>query len=413
MNYDGTGVYERTVYAMLLTEKSFATTLTVREVLDLVLPGRAFLPRAKNDPIKKRMVEDLEPFHDVIQRSLTGRKLKNSKEGLKNYVLEQWVPKDGSGILPPLVIWFRKQIEVRWFDNSECRPLLQAVIPPGVMGLALDGESRIEAFLYAIEEASGDKIDELLTKRLSVTVLHDTPPEKASKWFADINGRGSGVNPNLLIARDYTDRWAQLAIDTFEELKIDLEKQKRQVSARSSAVISAMQARTMTAAIGLGLSAVTYGSKEIPTKNAKDEDIIDDWGRFENAVKVWLRDVFEKFPPEHFKDKEQVLRSVPVLVSIGAIGKGIYSQESKELEVAQRFLADESIVWQRGERWNGIAGKINAAGSFSVGSGKENAYATYRALTDETDPGYTQIRRGAPTGATGSEKEAEVPGSEQ
>ena len=381
--------YERTVVAMHIDKHSFATTLSVHEVLDLVVPGRAFLPKAKNDPVTDRIVRSLTPLHDRIQRDLSGRKMSNAKGDLKNYVLAEWIPDEGSGILPPLVIWFPKHIKVTLDDG--CRPLLQAAVPAGCKGLLLDGESRVEACLFALEEASDADVQSLLAKRLSVLVLHGVSVQRAAKWFADINGKGVGVTPNLLIARDFTDRWATLAVNLFSELKIPLEMQKRQVSPRSPAVVTAMQARTMIAAIGLGLSAVTYGARRIPIKNPRGDDLVD-WARLEKAARHWLSEIFTKFGSDAIKDRDKVLRSVPVLVSIGAIGRGIYSQEQESLSASKAFLADDSIDWHRGDHWAGIAGKINASGTFSVGSGKENAYATYRALTDSHDPGYSRIR---------------------
>jgi hypothetical protein len=389
---------------MKIDDHSFGTTLTVHELLNLVLPGRAFLPKTKNDPVTERMVQSLAPFHLQIQRDLTGRKLGNAKGDLKNYILNEWVPTAGNGVLPPYLVFFPEKIEIK--ESADCRPLLQATIPAGRKGILLDGESRVEACLFTLDEANDEQVRALLAKRVSVVVFHNVEVAKASKWFADINGKGVGVNPNLLVARDFTDPWATTAQTVFEHIKVLLEKDKRQVSHRSPAVITALQARTMVAAVGLGLSAVTYGAKPIPTNNSKGEDIVD-WRRLENSAKVWFRDVFEKFGAEAFKDREKVLRSVPVLVSLGAIGRGIYSNESETLAVSHAFLADQSIDWSRGKHWAGIAGKINVAGSFSVGSGKENAYATYRALTDKDDAGYARIRHQESSQAAESREQAE------
>lgn len=392
--------YERKVGAMRIDDYAFSTTLSVHELLDLAVPGRAFLPKAKNDPVTERIVQGLTSFHERIQRDLTGKKLTNAKGDLKEYVLNEWIPENGSGILPPFVMWFPFEIEVS--DKEACRPLVEAVMPAGRKGLLLDGESRVEACLYALEEAGDATVEALLAKRISVLVLHNVDVERAGKWFADINGKGVGVNPNLLIARDYADPWASVALDIFQELGVPLEMDKRQVGEKSAGVITAMQARTMVAAIGLGLSAVTYGAKRIPTKDSKGQDLVD-WVRLRRVARDWLRDVFHKFGADAFKDRDQVLRSVPVLVSIGAIGKGVYSEDADELLRVRRFLSDDAIDWTRGPHWAGIAGKVNAKKSFSVGSGKENAYATFRALCEPSDPGYRQIRHQA------AEEETSVP----
>ena len=49
---------------------------------DLAVLGRVFLLRAKNDPVTTWTVQRLMPFHDQIQRDLSGRKLTNTKGDL-------------------------------------------------------------------------------------------------------------------------------------------------------------------------------------------------------------------------------------------------------------------------------------------------------------------------------------------
>jgi hypothetical protein len=39
-----------------------------------------------------------------------------------------------------------------------------------------------------------------------------------------------------------------------------------------------------------------------------------------------------------------------------------------------------------------LAGKVNAVGRFSAGSGKEAAYSTFKAIADEESAGRRQIR---------------------
>lgn len=383
--------YERNVYALPIDDQQFTTTLSVQELLDLVVPGRAFLPRAKNDPVTDRIVRQLTDYHDRIQRDLKGRKLSNAKSELKDYLLTEWIGEEGTGVLPPFIIFFPNQLEVTT-KSDVCEPLRKARIPAGTKGLLLDAESRVEAMLYALEDATDEQVPLLLGKRISVLVFHGLDVHFAAKYFADINGKGVGVNPNLLVARDFTDEWNTAALEVFRQLEIALEQDKRQVSAKSDAVITALQARLMVAAVAVGVGAVSYGSKAIPKKDARGDGV--DFVRLEKAAVQWLRQVFDRFGTDAVKDKTKVLRSAPVLVSLGAIGHGFYSGDSKAHGAAHTFLGDNSIDWKGGEHWAGIAGKMNAAGRFSVGSGKESAWATYRALTDPKDPGYRRIRGG-------------------
>ena len=67
-------------------------------------------------------------------------------------------------------------------------------------------------------------------------------------------------------------------------------------------------------------------------------------------------------------------------------------RSSSSLPASRTYSAPPVSVMSAGPCWSGIAGKVNPNGAFSVGSGKENGYATYRALTDPDDPGYRAIR---------------------
>jgi len=385
--------YERTIAALPVDDQQFTTSLAIQEILDLVIPGRAFLQKAKNDPVTQRRVEQLAPFHDKIQRDLEGRKLSNAKGDLKDYLLDEWAVEESTGVLPPFILWFPERLIVR--QRNGCGPLFEAVIPPSSKALLLDAESRVEAALYAIEEADDDQVERLLSKRVGVMAFHGVNPDLAAKFFADINGKGVGVNPNLLIARDFKDPWGELALEVFKKIGIELEVEKRQVSQHGQAVVTALQARTMVAAIAFGAGAVSYGAKAIPMKVSDpqgDKATEIDWDRLRDAAVSWLGKVFERYGAKAFKSKELVLRSVPVSVALGASGRGFYTGASEEQARAYSLLGDESIDWTIGKHWAGIAGKINAAGTFSVGSGKENAWATYRALTNPEDIGYRRVR---------------------
>src|SRR5579864_1435810 len=217
--------YERKVLALPVDESQFTTTLTVEQLLELVIPGRDFMPKAKIDPLTARRVKDLGPYHEMIQRDLTGQKLANAKGELKEYVLNEWAAKAGKGVFPPFLLWFPKRLELRQQPGSAA---FDVVIPAGEKGLLMDAESRIEAILYNVEDSavSPEQVSRLLAMRVPVVVFHGLDVALAAKYFADINGKGVRVNPNLLVARDISDPWAQLTLELFKSLGIQLEKER-------------------------------------------------------------------------------------------------------------------------------------------------------------------------------------------
>src|SRR5439155_9889446 len=113
-----------------------------------------------------------------------------------------------------------------------------------------------------------------------------------------------------------------------------------------------------------------------------DEGI--EFGKLRAAAKAWLTQVFTRFPATTFRDKTLILRSVPMSIGIGALGRGFYEGDQQLKTKAVDVLSDKRIDWNVGPHWGGIAGKVNpVTNKFAVGGGKEYVYATYKALTED------------------------------
>ena len=374
-------------------EHQAVATTTVHGLLDLGVGARAFLPRAKNSPQDQFIVDQLADLHDLIQRDLSGQKATNAKTLLRDYIVEEWLT--GDGVLPPFVLLFGEKLQDL---GTDVPGVVRFELPIGLKAIFLDGESRHESVLQILEdpEVSAETKRDLLSRPVALHIFHGlTSTKTAAKYFGDINGKGVKVNPNLVMARDYKDPWATIALEIFEAIDVPLELTKRQVGPKGLEVITALQARTMVGAIALGVGAISYGAKRMP-----DEDI--DFRRVRDASQKWIRQVFDRFPADEdyaetgahpFKDRSLVLRSVPILVCLGALGRPFYDGDKEGQVKAAQALSDSGIDWSVGEHWVGVVGKISPATErFSVGSGKEYAYAAWRALTDPSDAGYRQIR---------------------
>lgn len=377
--------YSRTLTAIPLSKHEAVAVVTVAEFLDLTIPGRAFLPRAKNDPLTQRHVDDLRELHDLIQRDLTGQKLKNARGDLARYIKEEWLtePDDGpaDGVMPPFLVTTPTDLE--FLESDPTKLGLRA----GQKFIIEDGESRGESFLWQLEsDAEPWLIDRMLSRNVTLVIHHGVPVATAGKWFADINGRGIGVNANLIVARDISDPYRDVARAIFPPLGAPLEEKARQVKATADEVFTVLQARLAVTAMAKGPGAVGYGAGRIPP-NGTDFDTL------ESAAVEWFGHVFETLGVSAFKDKDKVLRSVPVLVAVGAIGKPFYDGDEAARDAARAVIEDENIDWSVGPQWAGICGKVNPnTGRFSVGSAKEYGNAAYNALIRVGSPMYEQIR---------------------
>jgi hypothetical protein len=371
--------------AIEVTSTSCIVVMTVQDELTLVVPGRAFKPSAKNDALTQRAVDRTRPIHALVQRAMTGAKQTNATKDLPVYIGERVLIEDKDGPLGDLavsVLYTPDKLEViDGLVNIQGKKLIY-----------LDGESRGEGELTYVEQEENGKVDRLLGRRRAYLVHHSKSPERASSLFGDYNGKGQPVTQNLLIARDTVDPFATVSRSIFDQLGVKLEVEKRQVAPKSGAIFTALSARLMIAALFHGVNVVQYGAKTIPTSVVVDDTRVElDEERLHDAGLKWIRYLLDTFTPEAFLDRDLVLRSAPVLVSLGAVGRTLYFEPGASASKVGSIL--DGVDWRHDStKWDGIAGKRNAEGRFSVGSGKEAAHATFAALTKPENAGYHVIR---------------------
>jgi hypothetical protein len=363
-----------------LSPHEAVTAMSVRDLLDVAIPARNFLANAKLDPIERRTVDRMREIHGLIQRDFTGEKKRNANGDLADYIRDEWiVAKNGrptEGFFGPFILFFVDDI-----------PVVDGVADLTQKGIFGDGESRGEAFLVNIERLTDAEVERLLDRTVAVHLVHGIQdPKVLSKYFADVNGKGVRVNPNLVVMADYTDPYAEVSKRVFERLGFELETRQRQVGAASDAVMTGLQARAMVAAVARGVAAVQYGAKPIPSDGL-------DVDRLESAAQAWFARVFDRFEAGAFRDRSLILRAGPVGVCLGALGRSFYDGDEVEQMRSVATLMDERIDWTVGPHWEGLAGKTNpATGVFTVGGGKEYAYGAWAALTKPDDPAGRRIR---------------------
>lgn len=382
---------DRTLKVIKLNKHEAVAAVSVGDLLETIIPARHFAANAKIDPIERRMVDRLRELHALIQRDFAGEKRRNAQGSLADYIREAWLGSNGDrpspGFFGPFIAYFPDEISI---DPDGDGPNGTAHLSS--KGFFLDGESRAEALLINVERIEDESLlERLLRKPVALHIVHGIDSSQViTKYFADVNGKGVKVNPNLVAMADYTDPYAELAKRIFEHLQIDLETRQRQVRAGSPAVLTGLQARMMVAAVAKGVGAVQYGGKPIPVDGI-------DFGKLEEVAQSWLSRVFSTFGADAFRDKLLVLRSVPVIACLGGLGRASFVGDSDGQRAALDVLTDKRIDWSAGPHWHAIAGRVNPnTGRFAVGGGKEYAYATHRALTEPKSDTGQQIRRFSP-----------------
>lgn len=362
------------------------TTGTFNDLRSLTVPVTELVAR-KPSPTYQHMVDGIRPIRDLVQRDMSGAKATNAKTKLPAYIDRKLAPSgQWTGPIWPFTLWLPDALEAQG-DSSGA--LTDYQLDPTNLGFYLDGESRAFALeTMILEEDDPDRRKALMNIPVTVQIYDGISVERAAQHFRDTNGLGVGITSALLLGHDYEDRWMEVTRKVFAELGVPLEEQARQVKATSPAVLTVVAARAMVAAVARGINAVQYGAGSIPTTTEREEI---DFTKLESAATTWLGHVFTTLSVTAFKNKELVLRAVPVSAALGALGRSFYTGNLDDQFSAKAVLAS-GIDWSAGPHWSGIAGKINPSGAFSVGSGKENGYATFRALTDRANPGYNTIR---------------------
>lgn len=362
------------------------TTGTFNDLRALTIPVTELVAR-KPSPTYQHMVEEIRPIRDLVQRDMTGAKVTNAKTKLPAYIGRKLAPSgQWTGPVWTFTLWLPDALEAEPGSNDV---LTNYQLDPTNLGFYLDGESRafaLEAMI--LEEDDTDRRRALMNIPVTVQIYDGIGVERAAQHFRDTNGLGVGITAALLLGHDYEDRWMDVTRKVFADLGVPLEEQARQVKAGGTAVLTVVAARAMVAAVARGISAVQYGAGSIPTTIEREEI---DFTKVESAATTWLGHVFTTLGVTAFKNKELVLRAVPVSAALGALGRPFYTGDL-DGQFSAKAVLNSGIDWSAGQHWSGIAGKVNPNGAFSVGSGKENGYATFRALTEQADPGYKAIR---------------------
>jgi DNA sulfur modification protein DndB len=96
------------------------------------------------------------------------------------------------------------------------------------------------------------------------------------------------------------------------------------------------------------------------------------------------------------EDRDRTLAGAgPVLAAIGAMGHELLSiadSSARSRKMANLLDRLRRVRWERGRHWDGIAGKVTAAGVLITGGPKETAYQIFSALNDETSDAYARVR---------------------
>jgi hypothetical protein len=327
-----------------------------------------------------------------IQRPIAGAKQKNIAPYAEYQVAI--ARREQLGLVPPRILWTAGEINFTRMNGQTV-----AAIPAGVKAYFLDGETG----KAAADEATRR---EPLVADLDVPVIwfYGLTRDFASQAHHDLNLLGTRPSVPVALNLDRRDPLTDIAKRIGKEggaLAGFVVFDKRQVSVADAAngrVMTLASLRGFVAGVALGKTAI--GRATAPIRRDDVEDLL----RVEQIASAYARKIAEhRLLGKHLADRESMLSVGAVQVALGALAHDIACAKKSADEISRDDASiDEldslvgmlaKVKWARGNRWAGIGGKVNpTTGKFSVGGSKEYGYAIHRALTDQEDPGYRQVR---------------------
>ena len=361
-----------------LATTSFQQLRTITRDPDMLQPGSK---RGNDDP----NIEAERAIHELIQRAMAG----NKKSNVVKYTryIEKLVRGETPGVLPPMHLWSVAELDIYTVGATT-----YALIPNGDHLLAIDGETQLASH-HALGRAVTIDSDTRAKHRafpLGAVVHHGVPTGTARQYFHDLNLLAVRPNTSLGLAMDTQDPVMQVVSDVEANIEVlagRVDKMARQLTRKSTKIVTLSGLRQMVVNVAKGISGVQYGSRPAPIGDVDQAEL--------TAVATnWIKDYFETFQTQIADRENHLAGSGPILAAVGAMGHELLTLDAEERAVRQRQLL-RSLVhvdWTKGQHWVGIAGNHTASGVFSVKGTKEVAYAVYNALTDIENGGYHQIR---------------------
>lgn len=326
-----------------------------------------------------KTLQDLYDVREDVQRLFDGQKKRNVQPYAEYMV---GLASGEDGITPPITLYTEVKLEMDEREDGTC--FIQ--IPWGEQLIAIDGETQLAA-RHLAAELSPDTKQEFV----AIYVCHGRDKLWARQAFHDLNTLGVRPNAALSIGMDARDPLTRVCREVERKVAFfrdRVNKNRRQLRSTDVDVVTITALRGACVTLAKGINGIQFGARPVPVE---DETL----PKIEAAAIEWFGALADQIGPA-MEDRENKIASAPsVLAALGALGhKLVEIDDAGERHTEARRLVSSlaDVNWERGRRWEGIAGKFTPKGAFSIGGAKETAYAVYSALSDPADLGFKTVR---------------------
>lgn len=325
-------------------------------------------------------------------------KYTNARGPLKDYLVSNVGGTNGTnGVLPSFFLYWPELLKSRemshgirgmrvdWreydFDGAD-------------RGAILDGESRVQAALFARQDARVSPTDymQLCNQLVTIEVFHGISTEKAAQHFIDLNTKSVKVDTMTKANVDPRNRWVNVTKDICDDIGLSYATTGRQLTTNHVFLghrILLTHATQIIKAMVIGPHRAVLASSD---REESWENV--DFAKLRKAGGEWLKAIIDHFGDTVFADQSLVIRSSPVRLALGALGEAFYTDNDDAKKAAMQALSD--INWTVSPAWNGLGGVVkkdkNREYRLSGGSSKNFSPAKNAIMKPNTTNGQA-IRR--------------------
>jgi DGQHR domain-containing protein len=369
------------VAGVQIDEHRFVGRMKAAQLFQLTIDPRRTEERKGIDG--DTQIQSVRRMRMEVQRLFEGAKAKNV-ESYARYIVN--VHDGAEGMTPPIILYTERILPTEEVTPGETSAIQ---IPWGTQLVAIDGETQLAARF----EAASIK-QETAEDFVSVVICHGHTTQWARQVFHDLNMLGVRPSAALGLSMDERDPLTQVAreiADTIPFYKGRVNKTRRQLRASDKEVVTFAALRVACVTFAEGIGGLKYGAKPVPIDVSRVPGI-------KRAANEWFTAVANTIGPALENPRQCVASSSSVMAAIGALGH-VLVEINDDPERARNCarLANElaSVRWEKGQAWEGIAGKFTPKGAFSISGAKDAGYGVYSALSDRTSKGYQRIRQNA------------------
>jgi DNA sulfur modification protein DndB len=323
-------------------------------------------------------LQDLFKLREEVQRMFQGAKEKNV-EPYARYIVD--LQNGSDGITPQIVLFTREKLD----SDPPDATWGTLYLPWDVEWVAIDGETQLAA---RFEAATINP--ETRKQQVDVKFCYNRSLDWAKQAFHDLNLLSVRPNAATAIAMDMRDPLTSVTRDIaklpFFSGRV---ASSRQLKKNDIGICTLSVLRTAVVCFSEGIGGLQYGNKPISLTT-------DRIGVVQKAALEYFSALTNKLGPKMEQRNETVTASPAVMAALGAMGHNastIADSNIRQAEIAATLQRLDGVDWSRGQKWDGVAGKMRPDGVFSTAGGaKDSGHACYSALADSSSTHYTTVR---------------------